>query len=295
MTFLTVFTAPKSFEDPHINIIQRNAIASWTRLGDDVNVIVVGGDPGIAEACADLGVMHFPDVECSEEGTPLLSSIFGLARQNSDADVLAYVNADIILLPDFVKMTRKVFEKKKKFLMVGRRWDLDVTDLIDFNKGWQAELEQDLVSSGVPHKPDGSDYFIFPRGLFLDIPEFRVGRAGWDNWMIYYAVKHPWPAIDATQSIKIIHQNHDYAHLPGGEPHYKHPETFSNVDLAGGYQNMYLLIDLNRELINGRIVHPRIRIVRMIRRLERLIFTGSLQGKRWALTLRLRKLRQRLT
>ena len=35
MSFLTIFTAPKPFTDPHINLIQRNALRSWLALGPD--------------------------------------------------------------------------------------------------------------------------------------------------------------------------------------------------------------------------------------------------------------------
>lgn len=292
MTFMTIFTAPKPFTDPHINIIQRNAIRSWIELGPDVDVIVIGDEPGIAEACKELGARHLPGVACSEDGTPLISSIFGLGRGNSQADILAYVNADVILLPDFVEMAKRVFKKRKEFLLVGQRWDLDVTEPIKFENGWQKQLIANLGERGEFHKPDGSDYFIFPREVFVDIPEFRVGRAGWDNWMIYHAVKAVWPAIDASRSIKVVHQNHDYSHLPGGEPHYSHPESFSNIELAGGEKNMFMLLDTNQELVNGRIRYPRIRIARIIRRLERLLYTGVHKGKRWALTRRLRKIRR---
>jgi len=44
----------------------------------------------------------------------------------------------------------------------------------------------------------GSDYFISPRDCFTDIPEFAIGRSGWDNWMIYHAIELGMPAVDAS-------------------------------------------------------------------------------------------------
>ena len=67
------------------------------------------------------------------------------------------------------------------------------------------------------------------------------GRAGWDNWMIYAGRRSGWPVVDATASIMIIHQNHDYSHLPGGQPHYRLPETDENVRLAGGKRVIFHL------------------------------------------------------
>ena len=36
-------------------------------------------------------------------GTPLISSMFQLARENSSSDLLCIINADMILMPDFVE------------------------------------------------------------------------------------------------------------------------------------------------------------------------------------------------
>jgi hypothetical protein len=41
MSLITLFSAPKPFTDPHIAMIQRNAIYSWTLL-PDVEVILLG-------------------------------------------------------------------------------------------------------------------------------------------------------------------------------------------------------------------------------------------------------------
>ena len=106
MAFLTIFTAPKPFTDPLIATLQYNAIESWTHLGPEVEVIVIGDEPGIAEATQKLGVRHLPNVACNEMGTPLVSSIFQLARENSDSPVLVYVNADILFMPDMIEAAR---------------------------------------------------------------------------------------------------------------------------------------------------------------------------------------------
>jgi hypothetical protein len=106
MTFLTLFSAPKPFTNPHIAMIQRNAIKSWTLL-PDVEVILLGEEDGLAESAQELGVKHIPHVECNTNGTPLISSMFKLARENSESDLLCIVNADMILMPDFVEVARR--------------------------------------------------------------------------------------------------------------------------------------------------------------------------------------------
>jgi len=56
MAYLTIFSAPKPFSDPHIATIQRNAIRSWRELGAEVDVILVGEEPGLAEAAREHGL-----------------------------------------------------------------------------------------------------------------------------------------------------------------------------------------------------------------------------------------------
>ena len=268
MNLITVFSAPKPFTDPHIAIIQRNAIGSWMRL-PEAEVFLVGDEPGLAEVAYEFGVQYLPDVARNPEGTPLVSSIFSLARQASSAPLLVYVNADILLTPDLVDSARKVMSMARKFLIVGQRWDLDITQPFDFLGDWVERLQSEARAHGELHRPMGSDYFIFPRDCFSDMPDFAIGRAGWDNWMIYKARKEGWATVDATSSIMIIHQNHDYSHLPGGQPHYKLPETYENFRLAGGREvTRFTLLDTNRTLVDGRLRRPGWSGERFIRWLE---------------------------
>jgi hypothetical protein len=67
----------------------------------------------------------------------------------------------------------------------------------------------------------------------------------------------------------IIHQNHNYAHLPGGKPHYDHPETEENIRLAGGRAiTRFTLLDADKRLQNGHILPQKLNSARLWRRLE---------------------------
>ena len=128
------------------------------------------------------------------------------------------------------------------------------------------------------------------------MPEFAIGRAGWDNWMIYKALKNGWHVIDATPSLMVIHQNHDYSHLPGGVPHYDLEETKINAALGGGHVNMYMTLDTNYELIGGVIRRSRWTWDRTLRRLERLLRPkdDDDRGVRWRLARIFRRMRRGL-
>lgn len=253
MTRLTIFTAPKPFLDPHIQLIQRNAVRSWKALGEQVEVILVGDEEGIAGAAADLGTGYIAEVDRNPSGVPLISSIFSRARDMSQADLLAYVNADILLLPDFLETALLAAEQKEHFLMVGQRWDLNIREELRFHEGWPAELQERILREGRLHLPYGSDYFIFPKTCFQKIPDFAVGRAGWDNWMLFQARWMGWPLINATGVINIIHQRHDYSHLPGGKPHYRHPDSYANIRLAGGHWAIFTLGDADHHIQQGLV------------------------------------------
>ncbi|MBG0787843.1 MAG: hypothetical protein H0S79_22370 [Anaerolineaceae bacterium] len=248
---LTLFTAPKSFENPHINTIQRNTLRNWLALGDEVAVAVIGDDPGVAEVCAEYGIQHLSDVRTNPQGTPLISSIFQLGRDLNDSPFLVYANADILFLPDLVTAVKRLAAINEPFLAVGQRYDMDITESVDFSGEWPQELKTRIAKEGKLHGQTGSDYFIYPRGCFEDIPDFAVGRAGWDNWMLYQTRYQGWKLIDATPAITVIHQNHDYAHLPGGVIHFRQPETDVNVKLAGGRRTIFNATDSRYLLTEG--------------------------------------------
>lgn len=294
MTYLTIFSAPKKFTDSHINIIQRNAIQSWCHLNPEVDVILVGEEEGMRTVVNQLGVRHLPKVKRNDWGTPLVSSIFQLAREASDSPYLAYVNADIMLMPEIVEATQLVATQCQRFLIVGQRWDLEVRSPLSFEKGWDQALREQTIQKGEIHPPAGSDYFIFPRGLFLDMPDFAIGRAGWDNWMIFHAIESGWYVIDATDTIMVIHQNHDYGHLPGGIPHYDLEETRVNALLGGGYANMFMTLDTNYELIRGVLKPSRWTRDRILRRLERFFRPkdDDDQGIWWKISRLFRRMRR---
>ncbi len=268
MSLITLFSAPKPFTNPHIAMIQRNAIKSWTLL-PDVDFILLGEEEGLADAASELGVRHIATVERNANGVPLISSMFKLARENSNSDLLCIINADMVLMPDFVEAAKQSVKLKDKFVLLSQRWDLDVTAPLDFSGDWSRGLRSKVNGQGQLHRPAGSDFFLFPRSCYADIPTFTIGRAGWDNWMIYKARKENWAVIDCTPSVMIVHQNHDYSHLPGAKPHYDHPETNENIRLAGGQANVrYTILDSTHQLVGDTLARPKMTSLRFTRKFE---------------------------
>jgi len=250
---LTIFSAPKPFKDEHIITIQRNAIKSWKALGDIVDILLLGADEGIDRQASDLGVGHIKDVRCNQFGTPLISSMLEAARQASQARFMAIVNTDIIFFPDLIDSIHAVSKVLDEFVLIGQRWDMDIHRELEFDAQQFEKFKKVVLREGRIHPPMGSDYFIFPRQCYRQIPDLAIGRAGWDNWFIFKSRWEGWLLIDATQNITIVHQNHDYRHLPGGLPHYRLPESYENVRLGGGDHTIFTIYDAQYWLRNGKI------------------------------------------
>jgi len=215
---LTIFSIPKAFKG-HIGVIQRNAISSWTLLRPRPEIILFGDEPGTAEIAAELGVHRVPQVVRNESGTPLLHDVFSKANKMASTGALAYVNADIIILSDFVHAVSIIerLDRHKPYLISGIRWNLRVEGVLSFGDGWEAGLRTCVKVSGKPDSPSALDYFVFSRGLYARMPPFAIGRSAWDNWLLYHARASRAMVIDASPAVVAIHQLHDYSHLPNGE------------------------------------------------------------------------------
>lgn len=235
---LTIFSCPKAFNNWRISMIQESAIKSWLLLRPRPEIILMGDEQGIADICKELGLRHMPEVERNEFGTPLVSSLFSRAQSEARNDVLCYVNADIILTSDFMLAVEAVAERFEQFLMVGRRWNVNLQERWDFGRvDWEKQLKEVMLRAGRNPGWCAVDYFVFRRGLYARVPPFAVGRGAWDNWLVYYARASKVPVIDASLIAQVAHQEHDYGHVPGGEAVIRAgPEAQRNQELAAGHQ-----------------------------------------------------------
>jgi len=250
---ITLFCIPKAFSG-HTGIIQRNAIQNWLALGPEVEVFVCGDDPGAEQVARDSGARFIGNIDRNEFGTPILRSAFDHVARCASNDLLCYVNADIMFLPDFLDGIRSV--QFSRFLLVGQRWDLDVEEPLDFRStAWAQELGLRVRAQGELHEFSGIDYFVFRKDEELcGLPPFAVGRPGWDNWFIYHARRLGVPVIDGTGAITTIHQNHDYRHVSttaGGKDHVKGwygPEAERNWVLVGHTEDIFTTADATHVL-----------------------------------------------
>lgn len=230
---ITLFSTPKPFLG-HIAVIQRNALIAWKLLHPDVEVILFGEDEGTEDICRTLGLRHEPNVLRSEHGTKRLDSIFGRAQELARHEIVCYVNCDIILTQEFLGAFQKLQAWRSRFLMVGRRWDTNITEPLDFvQSDWQERLVARARAEGYQRFYHNIDYFLFSRGLFDAIPPLVIGRIWWDHWLVGQAHQSGAAVVDVSDVVCAVHQNHDYGYHPEGmEGVFNDIEARRNFELA---------------------------------------------------------------
>jgi hypothetical protein len=102
---------------------------SWKLLHRGVEVILFGDEEG---AAGEMGVRHEAHVERNRCGLKRIDYYFEKAQEIARHDVLCYVNCDILLMKDFRDAVERVAAERREFLMVGRRWDVGITEPIEF-------------------------------------------------------------------------------------------------------------------------------------------------------------------
>jgi hypothetical protein len=246
---LTFFTTAKPFVG-HSSVIQRNALKSWTLLHPHAEVILFGDDEGAASVAKELGIRHEPHTEKNQTGSNRVDYMFARAQAIARHGVLCYSNCDLIFLHDLCTAVERVLAEHKEFLVVGRRWDTEITKPCDFqNVDWHKQIRGVALSTNKRRTPDWIDYFVFSRGLFTDLPPLVVGRVFWDNWMVWKALEMKKPVVDASRVVIAIHQNHDYRHHPHGKAGVWHgEEAGTNYKLAGGWKHLRTIADSNEVL-----------------------------------------------
>lgn len=95
--------------------------------------------------------------------------------------------------------------------MVSRRWDVDITEPIDFERAqWGHEVRELALRKGFRQDESWIDFFVFRKGMYAEMPALIVGHCYWDNWMIWRALKDGAPVVDGNQFLVPVHQNHGY-------------------------------------------------------------------------------------
>lgn len=233
---ITFFTIPKPFEG-HIGIIQRNAIQSWLNLKPRPDVILFGEEPGVAEVAAELNCLHVPYLKTNPAGTPYVNHIFHAIQYLAETDIVCYSNCDDLFFKDLIQVLDAMpVLMRDRFLLLGERRNTPVIHPVDTN---DPETVENIRRTYTTQQFPGIDYFVFPNRMIQNMPDFLVGRAGWDNWVIYQCRKDHIPVIDASEVVNVYHQNHDYSHIKDADTWKGSEESAHNLALV---KNRYIYL-----------------------------------------------------
>lgn len=265
---ITLYTVPKAFEggvnSEHIALIQDNAIRSWMAL-PGVHIVLMGDDPGVRAFAQKHNLEHHPRIEGTHaDQLPLMSQIFNHIFGHKREGVKCFINADILLFPDFLEAVKLGQMTYPNFMLIGSRWDFDITERINFQNVQEVSSLKERITGLKDYAlVRGSDYYVFSQTFPMEMPDFMIGRGYWDFWLINAMVKSCVPTIDCTQAIIAGHQNHDYAHAQGLNTHssdiaiYQTADGMNNYHLSGGVKNFSFVSDCPFVMGEGAVKNVR--------------------------------------
>lgn len=174
-------------------------------------------------------------VDTSFQGVPLFGSLLDRITQSTTADVVIFINADIVLFQDFVKSLCKTMTLFDRFLFIAARYDLAMDTWSDWQFKHAVKSKSSLAIAsyvnkhGTLHTYGGMDVWAWNRNnamhstspsssSFGYIPPFVFGRGRYDNWLTHETETGGERAVvDASETSLLVHVRHDYHLVSGGD------------------------------------------------------------------------------
>jgi hypothetical protein len=230
---ITFFTCPKAFTG-HIGVIQRNAIRSWQYSNRGCEVILLGDEEGVKEFAEENNCKHFPGIE-KKDGRPLISSIFKYGQELALNSFCCWINTDIILMDSFSSVIEQIKRAliQNSFLVAGERISLNIFNEINFKEDYR-NIYKLAREKGASDGLWAIDYFLFPKGMYDNVPPFVIGCSSYDNWLIWYCKNNYIPVVNSSRVMLCIHQNHDHLSKGGFVHSFSGPVSQGNQALAQG-------------------------------------------------------------
>lgn len=221
---LTIYSTLRGFTSDRINVIQRNAVQSWREL--DVEIIIMGDDPGVKEFCQELNLKQV-STPFNEHGTPYLRPMMQQAEEMAKNEFILLVAGDIVLFPETFQALKIDLPM---FCVTSIKRESSLDGPIEFTEEWEAKVKNQIRHYSLP---TSGDFFLYKKGFLKALPpmpDLLAGRSGSDCWLLYNSFQAGF-LVDATESIQIIHQTHDHDHWVRVDGDSK--EQPGNLELAG--------------------------------------------------------------
>ena len=173
----------------------------------------------------------------SKTGIPILRSMFIHAQLlNRTTPFYGYANSDILFdlnLVSTLEALKNDIARFKQLLVIGRR--------VNYNFEYKQEIDNltsisQYVRNGQMFQTNALDYFITKHSGYpwRTIPNFVVGRVGYDNWLVATALQKNISVVDATLTLSALHQTGLDGNF-AGHTYKESGERNVNLRLAGYY------------------------------------------------------------
>lgn len=207
----------------------RNATLSWDQIKPQPQILVFGDVPTRLMTSTMELVLHYSQ---EPDGRPHFDSFIRIAEEASIHDVVMYATDHLIFLPGLKETVELVASQFDRFLLMGRRWDINIPGFLDFVGGrwWQ-----ELLTHMRGHKlgsVGAKDWLIWRKPFPEPIPPFIMGIPWYDTWMAVQAEELGIQRIDASATVRAIHPIHGFP-FPGGivgrrdDPRYAYNESLA--------------------------------------------------------------------
>ncbi len=208
-------------------LIHYNTIKAWGMLRPFIQPILYYDEPLDPET-ANLLQRHgwwTAPVPKSYQQLPIVRYMFTDAIKSIPASFYGYANSDI-LFDESLFLTLWGLRTNKSlgdFFLTGRRinFPMHIEDVIGNLASVRRMASYNYVDLFIK---EALDYFIVTKNGFAwdDIPNFVIGKRGYDNYLMTHAIQFSPMVIDATNTILGVHQSvgsGDYASHVGYNSH----------------------------------------------------------------------------
>lgn len=277
---ITILSSPKPFKGKD-KINQYRAISTWKKL-HNAEIILYGDEVGLDLVGKELNVKIVKDIEMSKDGIPLFNSIISHSEKNGLFKNQMYINCDILINETILDALNSI--SLNRFLLIGERMDLEKNIYVDLfeNNYKQSILKKIKEKKILLHGPTGIDFFIFPKGIWKDLPKVVIGRGGYDSSLLAHCRRNKTPIIDGTGVIIALHQFHNYKHIKGGKKavFYGDDAKTNNIAQGGKYSGNWVsdsdFIIENNKLIPWKCRGEKLRAIEVSLRYDYNFNIGSL-------------------
>eukprot|EP00039_Didymoeca_costata_P022802 m.5215 g.5215 ORF g.5215 m.5215 type:complete len:524 (+) comp3253_c0_seq1:232-1803(+) len=208
-------------------ILQRGAASTLAVLRPTVLTILDLELPDSLMPDPTMPRVHCPS---NDQGTPRLKSLFGHAEmvaRRLRSPWAGFINADIAVDTSLTRVLEAITHETSDddaVLVIGQRLNMhNASSHAEALHKIRLDTSRSLASLrsamklalvGMSRNKENRwmgetamDYFFFKPGTFDwdDIPEFMVGRIGWDSWIVQWAIDHGVKVIDSTPRIHAAH------------------------------------------------------------------------------------------